>query len=126
MVATRDLEVYRRDTNPTGHQLTVTEREKLIKPYLPSAPSQSPSRSTQPLKPKPKPIRTFLKTQLHILTFTIIHTLFSIYVRIRQTYHAIIDRVFAILYYHHRTPELIQKDVKGLSRLPEHLSVILT
>jgi len=33
--------------------------------------------------------------------------------------------VFAILYYHHRTPELIQKDVKGLSRLPEHLSVIL-
>jgi dehydrodolichyl diphosphate syntase complex subunit NUS1 len=31
----------------------------------------------------------------------------------------------AILYYHHRTPELIQKDVKGLSRLPEHLSVIL-
>lgn len=35
------------------------------------------------------------------------------------------DRILAILYYHHRTPELIQKDVKGLSRLPEHLSVIL-
>lgn len=35
------------------------------------------------------------------------------------------DRILAILYYHHRTPELIQKDVKGLSRLPKHLSVIL-
>jgi hypothetical protein len=30
-----------------------------------------------------------------------------------------------VLYYHHRTPELIQKDVKGLKRIPEHLSVIL-
>lgn len=30
-----------------------------------------------------------------------------------------------MLYYHHRTPELIQKDVKSLKRLPEHLSVIL-
>ena len=36
-----------------------------------------------------------------------------------------ISRAFSILYYHHRTPELIQKDVRGLSRLPEHLSVIL-
>ncbi len=35
------------------------------------------------------------------------------------------DRILAILYYHHRTPELIQKDVKALSRLPKHLSVIL-
>ena len=42
-----------------------------------------------------------------------------------MAYHAVKDRIFAILYYHHRTPELIQKDVKGLSRLPKHLSVIL-
>jgi hypothetical protein len=42
-----------------------------------------------------------------------------------MAYHAVKDRILAILYYHHRTPELIQKDVKGLSRLPEHLSVIL-
>ena len=53
------------------------------------------------------------------------HTIFSIYIRIRLAYHAVKDRIFAILYYHHRTPELIQKDVKGLSRLPTHLSVIL-
>lgn len=30
-----------------------------------------------------------------------------------------------MLYYHHRTPELIERDVKGLKRLPKHLSVIL-
>jgi dehydrodolichyl diphosphate syntase complex subunit NUS1 len=54
-----------------------------------------------------------------------VHTIFSVYIRFRQGYHAVKDRILAILYYHHRTPELIQKDVKGLSRLPEHLSVIL-
>lgn len=53
------------------------------------------------------------------------HAIFSVYIRFRQAYHAVKDRIFAILYYHHRTPELIQKDVKGLSRLPEHLSVVL-
>jgi hypothetical protein len=42
-----------------------------------------------------------------------------------MAYHAVKDRILAILYYHHRTPELIQKDVKGLSRLPQHLSVVL-
>jgi dehydrodolichyl diphosphate syntase complex subunit NUS1 len=66
-----------------------------------------------------------LKNQLHALLFVIVHTIFSIYIRIRKACHAVVDRIFAILYYHHRTPELIKKDVKGLNRLPEHLSVIL-
>ena len=70
-------------------------------------------------------VRRFLKNQLHAVTFAIIHTIFSVYIRLRQAYHAVKDRILAILYYHHRTPELIQKDVKGLSRLPEHLSVVL-
>lgn len=70
-------------------------------------------------------VRKFLKNQLYAVIFTIIHTIFSIYIRLRQAYHAVRDRILAVLYYHHRTPELIQKDVKGLTRLPEHLSVIL-
>ena len=53
------------------------------------------------------------------------HTLFSVYIRIRQIYHALLDRVFAVLYYHHRAPELIRQDVKNLNRIPEHLSVLL-
>jgi dehydrodolichyl diphosphate syntase complex subunit NUS1 len=46
-------------------------------------------------------------------------------VRSRIAYHAIIDRILATLYYHHRTPDLIRKDVRNLSRVPGHLSVIL-
>lgn len=33
--------------------------------------------------------------------------------------------MLAVLYYHHRTPELIKRDMKGLSKVPKHLSVIL-
>jgi hypothetical protein len=43
----------------------------------------------------------------------------------RNAYHAIVYRIYSVAYYHHRTPELIQRDVKGLSRIPKHLSVIL-
>ena len=63
--------------------------------------------------------------QLHAAFYAIIHAIFSIYIRLRQAYHAVRGRIYAILFHHHRTPGLIQKDVKGLSRLPEHLSVIL-
>jgi dehydrodolichyl diphosphate syntase complex subunit NUS1 len=70
--------------------------------------------------------RTFLKTQFYLLVYTVVHTLFALYLRLRRAYHAVADGVFSVLYYHHRTPELIQRDVKRLGRLPEHLSVIVT
>jgi hypothetical protein len=70
--------------------------------------------------------RTFLKTQFYLLVYTVVHTLFALYLRLRRAYHAVTDGVFSVLYYHHRTPELIQRDVKRLGRLPEHLSVIVT
>ena len=70
-------------------------------------------------------MRRFAKNQLHLLLYMIIHAIFSVYIRLRQAWRAIKDRVYAILYYHHRTPELIQKDVRDLPRLPQHLSVIL-
>jgi hypothetical protein len=60
-----------------------------------------------------------------LLIFTIIHTFFSLYIRVRQAYRAVADRIISVLCYHHRTPELIERDVKGLRRLPKHLSVIL-
>jgi len=135
-IATREAEIYRRDAKTNHNLLTPEEREKLIRPYLPSPRSRSPSRRSKSdtsavrLDEKPKShsrlgIRKYLKTQLHLLVYTIVHTIFSVYIRFRQAYHAVKDRTFAILYYHHRTPELIQKDVRGLSRLPEHVSVIL-
>lgn len=70
-------------------------------------------------------LRVFLRGQLYLLVFTIIHAIFSIYIRTRQAYHAIIGRIFSIFYYHHRDPAMIQKDVKRLKKLPKVLSVIL-
>lgn len=122
MVTARDTELYRRDVNKQGQLLTPKERENLVKPYLPPVPPAAPL----PLKRrKSQPARTFLKTQLYLLIYTVIHTVFSLYVRIRQIYHAVHAQIYAVFYYHHRTPEYIRKDVKSLSRLPKHLSVIL-
>ncbi|KAI9927313.1 hypothetical protein ASPWEDRAFT_46775 [Aspergillus wentii DTO 134E9] len=127
MVSQRDRELLRSDVRARGVKLSAADRESLLKPYLPD-PSDLPRRQNQQRKnaPRKTPIRSFLKSQLYQLTYTLIHIFFGITVRLIQTYHAVVDRIFAIVYYHHRTPELIQKDVKGLKRIPEHLSVILT
>jgi dehydrodolichyl diphosphate syntase complex subunit NUS1 len=135
MVSGRATAAYRSDARAQGRELSAADREKLIQPYLPAPREESPAAGhvaskANGVKSRPKarqkPVRTFIKAQLHVLLYYLIHLVFGIYVRLRQIYHATIDRVLAILYYHHRTPELIRKDVKNLSRLPEHLSVILT
>lgn len=71
-------------------------------------------------------VRRFLRRHLHLLVFFIIHAFFSLYIRIRHAYHAVANAIYSVYYYHHRTPELIRRDVKGFARLPNHLSVILT
>lgn len=58
--------------------------------------------------------------------FVIIHAFFSLYIRIRQAYHALVNQWNVVFKNHHRSPELIRRDVQGLRRLPKHLSVILT
>ncbi len=122
-------EALRRTRHSEG--LSIHEREALLKPFLPptQSPSTSPERPRRPATndgPRIKPIRSFLKTQLYLFVYTVIHTLFSIYIRLRRLYHATSDRVLSVLYHHHRTPELIRRDISRLGRLPEHLSVILT
>lgn len=121
MVATKETHAYRSDAKHHGTLLNPKQREDLIKPYLPSPPSPSgPSSPRSPWR-----IRDFLKLQIHFFIFTVIHSFFSLYIRLRQTYHALVDRAFAILYYHHRAPELIRQDVRSLNRIPKHLSVVL-
>lgn len=139
-----DVLKYRRDVADRGRNLSAAEREKLIQPYLPepiykphsatdtSIPSSSNSghggrqQKSRPSNGSHRPrVRPFLKSKLHFLTFFLIQLVFGIYIRMRQIYHAMIDRLLAIRHYHHRTPEYIQRDVKNLDRLPEHLSVIL-
>ncbi|KAF8535566.1 Decaprenyl diphosphate synthase-like protein, partial [Trichophaea hybrida] len=91
------------------------ERERILAPHIPEDVEQGP-------------VRKFLWTLIYKFVLLVIQILFSIYLRLRWTYNTIVNRVFAVLYYHHRTPQLIQKDVKELKergKFPKHLSVIL-
>ncbi|KAI9829899.1 MAG: hypothetical protein M1826_005321 [Phylliscum demangeonii] len=147
MVLERATEVYRRASH--GRHLTAEQREALVKPLLPAVPTPAtttttttPERSNSPVDGPPalgprarrttrtttrvQQLRNLIPRALHIGLYHVIHLLFALYLWCRQTYHAWRDRLFAILYHHHRSPELIQRDVKALSRLPDHLSVILT
>ncbi|QKX53932.1 uncharacterized protein TRUGW13939_01012 [Talaromyces rugulosus] len=128
MIYSKDAEILREDARLRGKKLSPAEREKLVKPYLPSPSATGSARrpsTNKKQKQKPKPVRKFLKSQVHRIIYVIIHLVLGFYVRVSQTLAAIRDRILAITYHHHRTPELIKKDVKALSRLPEHLSVLL-
>src|SRR5436190_11048001 len=122
MAFTGDNGLCRESPRVPKAELSVTERERIVKSHLPDRPRAK----NRTAKQKPRPIRTFLKSQFYFLIYFLTTIFFSIYIRFRASYHAVVDRILAILYHHHRTPELIQKDVRGLSQLPEHLSGILT
>lgn len=112
-----------------GKALTPKDREELLKPYLPAPPSDSPINSpTHPNKSSnrpPPPKAGVVKHCLFVVIYTLIHAVFSVYFRFRRAYHLVASKIVAVIYYHHRTPEFIQRDVRGLDRLPAHLSVIL-
>lgn len=126
-----DTTYYRRDVETKGHTMSLEERRQLLERYLPQ-PSQlqSPRKSTTRPSKERKPghrrrIRPFLKETLHLLIYLTIQFIFGVYIRIRQIRSAVLQKYIAIRHHHHRTPAYIQKDLKNLSRLPEHLSVIL-
>lgn len=121
MVASRETQIYRKDAN----KLSVQEQRELLKPYLPPPPLPTAKRPITKRRPKSRPIRMFIRTQIHFCIFTVMHILFSLYIRLRQAFHITLDRIFATLYYHHRAPELIRQDIQGLGKMPQHLSVIL-
>jgi dehydrodolichyl diphosphate syntase complex subunit NUS1 len=117
-----------------GKQLSAEERERLMKPYLPeelgpsldsprsSSPAPSARRSTksQTMK-KPGVVRHLL----HVIIYAVISFLFSVFFRFRRAWRHVKSKIVALLKYHHRTPEFIQRDTRHLERLPKHLSVIL-
>ncbi|KAI7267982.1 Undecaprenyl diphosphate synthase [Hortaea werneckii] len=126
MVGTEQSTALRYNEDTSGRVLNATGREHLLKPYLPSAPKQEDTAASLAGRFRhTSRVRPAIRQLLHWTLFAIIHTFFSVYIRLRQVYHAVLDRLFALLYYHHRTPELIQRDVKGLSKVPNHLSVVL-
>lgn len=81
-----------------------------------------------PVDPRPRPIRDFISTRFYKLVLATLYLVYSVYLKLRWTYHTALNRGFSILYYHHRTPQLIQQDVmevKANGKLPKHLSVIV-
>lgn len=70
-------------------------------------------------------VRRLIKHQIHVLIFTIMHAIFSLYIRIRQLVHAISYQTSSMLYHHHSTPQYIERDVGKLDKKPKHLSAIL-
>ncbi|KAI5296654.1 hypothetical protein KEM52_003473 [Ascosphaera acerosa] len=75
--------------------------------------------------PLSRRLLALLQSYLYFLTYFFISLAVGFWIRGRHAYHALLERVYAVLYHHHRTPELIQRDVRKLSRLPQHLSCIL-
>lgn len=126
-----DLKLYRHDVASKGSALGDDGRGKLISPYLPqphkprdldSTPRQSLKSSRAGHKQR---IRPFLRQKFYFLVYFLIQLIYGIIIRFYHGWHAVSDRIVAIMHYHHRTPEYIQRDVQDLSRLPEHLSVVL-
>ena len=69
-------------------------------------------------------LRTYLAERLYILVYGVVQFCFSLYLWLRQAFHAALYRVSDLRHYHYRTPAYIENDVKRLEKLPEHLSVI--
>lgn len=105
-----------RNIQTNTKDLDALEKERLIRQHLPP---------TSPVEKSKHGIKAFLAPRFYYLILLVIHLLFNIYNRTRYAYNNIVYRCYSMLYYHHRTPQLIQKDVKQLERLPNHLSVIL-
>ncbi|KAK5940478.1 hypothetical protein PMZ80_006893 [Knufia obscura] len=125
-----DTRFYRQDVETKGHTMSTEERRQLLERYLPKPSNVQSARKSTTTSPKRKSrhrrrIRPFLKQTLHLLLYLTIQFVFGVYIRIRQIISALFQKYIAIRHYHHRTPAYIQKDLKNLSRLPEHLSVIL-
>lgn len=94
-------------------------------PKKPEKKAPTPSSKAPPKRKSRFGLRKLLRGQLHLLVFTLMHSIFSLYMKIRQAWHRVCYRVRSIMFYHHRTPELIENDVRGLGKKPRHLSTVL-
>ncbi|KAG6005646.1 hypothetical protein E4U54_000296 [Claviceps lovelessii] len=126
-LSAKDRAAYRAD-DVSGHKfLSPKDRERIMRANLPS-PSEIPTvacTNGQAQRRSRLGIRRFLKNQLFLLVFSLLHGLFSLYIRTRQAFHIVSYQISSILYYHHGTPEYIRRDVMRLDRRPGHLSAIL-
>ncbi|KAI6785881.1 undecaprenyl pyrophosphate synthase-like protein [Emericellopsis cladophorae] len=123
-----DTKAYRADEKVQHGQLTDRQKRHIIKNSLPAPAENRQPTSTLSAKPERRSrlgIRKFTMHQIHVLIFACMHGLFSLYIRIRQVINVVSYQLSSVLYYHHATPQYIQKDVSRLNKLPKHLSAIL-
>ncbi|PFH57945.1 hypothetical protein XA68_14353 [Ophiocordyceps unilateralis] len=123
----RTRAVYRADEQQEHGLLSETDRQRLLNASLP-APSEIPGVGRSSAAPHWRSrlgLRRLLRSQLQILVFALLHGIFSLYIRLRQTVNLLTYRVATVLYYHHSTPQYIRRDVVALGRRPNHLSAIL-
>lgn len=148
-VSARDRAAYRADEKHNHTLLTDEERERIFKVFIhspwvsvagvqlqltvsakahlpiPNDQSSVQSRATNVQRRTRLGVRRFLGNQIHVLVFAILHGVFSLYIRIRQFWHVVCYQFLSVLYYHHGTPDYIRRDVMGMKRRPNHLSIIL-
>lgn len=130
----KDRELYRIDEKGDHQVLNEDTKKRLIQNYLPEESDTDPeddktaSDTWKQHSATPASrfgVRRAAKNKLYLFVYVFIHSIFSLYIRIRQAWHTVAYRLSSILYYHHRTPAYIEKDVEGIKKLPKHLSVIL-
>lgn len=122
MVGLRHQTAFHFDRDEQGREIDAEQREALIRPYLPDLRNDGKTTSSSP---KRRPVRHLIKSTLHLLLYNLVQFIFSVYIRFRIAYRNIKTQITSLLYYHHRTPEYIQRDLQGLNKLPNHLSIIL-
>ncbi|TDZ32617.1 Dehydrodolichyl diphosphate synthase complex subunit NUS1 [Colletotrichum spinosum] len=123
----RDRKIYRSEDKDYQGMITEESRRKLIANYI-REPEEDTKQQWRDEEIPPKArfgLRRALLSKFHLLVYTTIHAIFSVYMRIRQAYHLVWYHVSAVMSYHHRTPAYIERDVAGLKKKPKHLSVIL-
>ncbi|KAK2734789.1 di-cis-decaprenylcistransferase [Colletotrichum kahawae] len=123
----RDRRAYRTDDKYQNGVISEENRRKIIDNYLPTPEEDTRQQWREDNVPRPGRfgLRRALRQKLHLFIYTVIHAIFSLYIRIRQAWHLVCYHVSSVMFYHHRTPEYIERDVVGLKKKPKHLSVIL-
>ncbi|CAG9939260.1 unnamed protein product [Clonostachys rosea f. rosea IK726] len=125
-MSTTFKKAYRADASKDHTLLTPQQRRYLFEANLPAMNEPSRPRTNSTTQRKSRlGVRKFIKTQLYVLIFALMHGIFSLYIRTRQAWNIVGYQMSSVLFYHHATPQYIQKDVTGLSKLPNHLSAIL-
>lgn len=122
-----NTKAYRADEQLGHSLLSEAQRQAIFKASLP-APNDGATIVNKPGQAQRRSrlgVRRFIKNQIFVFVFALMHGIFSLYIKSRQTWHGVSYQISSILYYHHATPQYIRRDIMGLTKRPKHLSTIL-